>query len=64
MNDIATNAISMLKSTAIVLDVVMFVVLLYFASGLKWSESKDRASIIGFGFMMLTVVLSVIGILL
>ena len=48
---------------AIVLDVVMFVVLLYFASGLRWSKEQDRASIVGFGIMIGTVLLSVVCIL-
>lgn len=63
MNPIASNALSLLKSITIVLNVVMFVVLLYFASGLRWSREQDRASIVGFGIMIGTVVLSVVCIL-
>ena len=63
MNPLAASAISLLKSITIVLDVVMFVVLLYFASGLRWRKEQDRASIVGFGIMIGTVVLSVVCIL-
>lgn len=63
MNTLAASAISLLKSITIVLNVVMFVALLYFASGLRWSEEQDRASIVGFGIMITTVVLSVVCIL-
>ena len=63
MNPIASNALSLLKSITIVLNVVMFVVLLYFASGLRWSKEQDRASIVGFGIMIGTVVLSVVCVL-
>lgn len=64
MSTIATCMITALKSIAIVFDVIMFVVLLYFASGLRWRNEKDRSSIIGFGWMLTTVGISVMAILI
>ena len=64
MSPIATGFIQMLKSVTVVFDVILFIVLLYFARVLRWRNEKDRPSVIGFGFMMATIVMSVISILI
>ena len=65
MNPTAASAmIQTLKGITIILNVGMFLVLVYFASGLKWRNEKDRASVIGFGIMIATCALSVICIMI
>ena len=55
--------IDALKVIVIVSNIVMFTCMVYFASGLRWSIRKDRSSIIGFGWMAMTIAMDV-GILI
>lgn len=55
--------IDALKVIVIASNIVMFTCMVYFASGLRWSIRKDRSSIIGFGWMGLTIAMDV-GILI
>lgn len=64
MNPIAEAITQMMKNITIILNVIMFVILVYFARGLKWTNEKDRPSIIGFSFMIVTVVMSVMSIII
>ena len=64
MNPVAEAITHLMKSITIIMNVIMFVILVYFASGLKWTNEKDRPSIIGFSFMIVTVVMSVMGIII
>ena len=52
------NTVRIIKGIITISDIVMFICMAYFAQGLRWREEKDRASIIGFTWMMVTIVLS------
>lgn len=41
-------------------NLIMIACLGYFSSGLNWNQEKDRASIVGFTWMALTIAGSVI----
>lgn len=41
-----------IKTIIIILNILMVSLLLFFTRGLNWSNKKDHASIIGFGFMI------------
>lgn len=41
-----------IKIIITVLNILMVLLLLFFTKGFNWSNKKDHASIIGFGFMI------------
>lgn len=52
-----------LKTVVIVFDVLFLLIIAFFAKDLIWQNKKDRASIVGFGMMILTYILNIIYIL-
>ncbi len=54
--------VAMIKSITTFLIVLMMIIMIYFVKGLKWKNEKDRASIIGFGFMQIVYIMSIISI--
>lgn len=56
MNIILTT----LKYIITLSDLLLCACIGYFAQGLSWSVEKDRSSIIGFGWMIVTITASVI----
>lgn len=51
--------LGMLKVLATVLDGMFGLILLFFCRNLHWWDKNNRASIIGFGLMILTYILNV-----
>ena len=47
-----------LKTIAIILDIIFTLVIVYFLVPLKWEYEEERASIIGFWWMIITFVLN------
>lgn len=54
---------NILKTVAIVLDILFLLIIAFFAKNLKWHNEKDRASIVGFGMMIFTYILNIICVL-
>lgn len=52
-----------LKTVVIVFDVLFLLIIVFFSKDLKWQNRKDRASIVGFGMMILTYILNIACIL-
>lgn len=44
------------KTIVTIADFIFLLILLFFMRGLSWGKKKDRASIVGFGLMMITYV--------
>lgn len=47
-----------LRIVAIIADIALIGIIGYFLSPLRWSEESDRPSIIGFWYMLITLVLN------
>lgn len=52
--------LSILRYIISISSVIMLIVIAYFMRGLSWNTEKDRASIVGFTWMMITIVGSAI----
>ena len=48
-----------IRFIAIISDVLMFICFAYFMSGLRWSRESDRPSVVGFCWMMASIVISI-----
>ena len=48
-----------IRFIAIISDVLMFICFAYFISGLRWSRESDRPSVVGFCWMMTSIVISI-----
>ena len=46
-----------IEATAIILNAIIASILLYFLAPLRWDREHERASIIGFSFMVGTIAL-------
>lgn len=49
-----------LKIIATILNIAYFLIVLFFSRELNWQSKDDKASILGFGFMMVTNMLSIL----
>ena len=49
-----------LKIIATILNIAYFLIVLFFSRELNWQSKDDKASILGFGFMMITNMLSIL----
>lgn len=49
-----------LKIIATILNIAYFLIVLFFSRELNWQSKGDKASILGFGFMMVTNMLSIL----
>lgn len=49
-----------LKIIATILNIAYFLIVLFFSRELNWQSQDDKASILGFGFMMVTNMLSIL----
>lgn len=52
--------LTILKYIITLSDLFLCACIGYFTQGLRWSIEKDRSSIIGFGWMLITITASVI----
>jgi len=41
-------------------DFIMIACIGYFSSGLRWSRKEDRPSMVGFGWMMANIAISIV----
>ena len=48
------------KYTVSISDIILFACIGYFMRGLRWENEKERASIVGFNWMMITIAASVV----
>lgn len=55
---VTTTTMIVLKTIAITLDVIFTLIIAYFLVPLKWEYESERASIIGFWWMIATFILN------
>ena len=51
--------INIIKTIATISSVLMFVVIAYFAQSLNVKEEKDKAAMVGFCWMMITIAINI-----
>lgn len=51
--------LTILKTLVLLCNIVIFAILAYFIHPLDWQKATERPSIIGFGFMMVTLIADV-----
>ena len=56
---VLARLVEILKIIVSISDVLLFGVLVYFVKPLRWGNERERSSIIGFWWMMVTVCLSI-----
>jgi hypothetical protein len=52
--------INIIKTIATISSVLMFVVIAYFAQSLNVEEEKDKAAMVGFCWMMITIAINIV----
>lgn len=56
----ATTILSILRFAATVLNLQIVLILAYFMAPLRWSNERDRVSLVGFGFMLGAIILNAV----
>lgn len=49
-----------LRYITITLNIIFLVILAFFVRDLRWSDPEQRGSMIGFGYMMVTLFLNIV----